>query len=96
VLEHHAADGVKLPNARLHAALHVVVENQVAEGYPAVVRALERLAGQGLVRHAALHAIGNVVALQMHAHLARGAERFETDAYERALDALDGRRLGDE
>lgn len=89
VLEHHAAAGAKLPNERLHAALHVVVENQIAEGYPATVRAVGRLMAQGHDRHDTLHAIGNVVALQMHAHLARGAERFETESYDRALDALD-------
>ncbi len=88
VLEQHAADGVKLPSARLHAALHVVVENQVAEGHAAVRRALERLLSQGLERHAAVHAIADVVAVQMRAHLVRGADRFDAAAYDRDLDAL--------
>lgn len=88
VLAHHADTHPGTPNARLHAALHVVVENQVAQGYPAVVRALERLMAGGMHRHAALHAVADVVAAQMRAHLQRAADRFETEAYEAALDAL--------
>jgi hypothetical protein len=65
-----------------------VVENQAAQGYAAVERALERLTSRGLDRHAAIHAVADVVAVQMRAHLLRRAERFETAEYDRALDAL--------
>ncbi len=83
----HAGAEVDLPDVRLHAALHVVVENQLAEGYEAAVRALRRLTSQGLDRHEAVHAIGSVVARQMHALLKGGAAGFDAEAYARDLDA---------
>jgi hypothetical protein len=55
----------KLPvgeNERLHAAAHVIVENQVAMGEATVVPAtLARLMREGLDRHDAIHAIGSVL-----------------------------------
>ena len=59
---HHRAARVKLPNVKAHAAFHVIVENQIAEGLEPVVRAMARLMKQGLSRHDALHAVGSVVA----------------------------------
>jgi Domain of unknown function (DUF1841) len=59
---YHRAAKQPLPNARLHAAIHVVVENQVAMGETTVVETLERLRGEGLSRHNAIHAIGSVLA----------------------------------
>jgi len=48
-------------SARMHAATHVIVENQVAMGDMTVVPAtLERLMQEGLDRHDAVHAIGSV------------------------------------
>ena len=62
VLEHHREAGVELPNEQAHAAVHVVVENQVALGEETSARAtLERLMREGLDRHEALHAIGSVL-----------------------------------
>ena len=46
---------------RLHAAIHVVVENQIALGEEVVVDAMARLQNDGLSRHDAVHAIGAVV-----------------------------------
>ena len=63
VLAHHRRAGVHLPNAKLHALTHVVVENQVLLGDETpVASTLERLLGEGLSRHDAIHAIGTVVA----------------------------------
>ena len=57
---HHAR--VRLPNAKVHAVAHVIVENQIAEGDALPVgRTLERLMGEGLDRHDAIHAIGMVL-----------------------------------
>lgn len=63
VAEYHRRKLIKLPNSRLHALVHVIVENQVALGdeIPAQ-RTLMRLMGEGLSRHDAVHAIGSVVA----------------------------------
>jgi hypothetical protein len=59
---YHERTRVKLPNVKLHAAMHVVVENQLAIGYEPSCRAIERLQKQGLSRHDAVHAIGSLVA----------------------------------
>jgi len=42
----------------LHATMHVVVENQLAEGIEPVCRAVSRLINEGLDRHDAVHAVG--------------------------------------
>jgi hypothetical protein len=59
---HHIAARVKLPNIKAHALFHVVVENQVAEGFGPTVRTLDRLQREGLSRHDAVHAVASVVA----------------------------------
>ncbi|KAA0998134.1 hypothetical protein FVF58_45950 [Paraburkholderia panacisoli] len=58
----HRVARIKLPNLTAHAALHVIVENQMALDLESVVRAMDRLRKQGLTRHDAIHAIGSVVA----------------------------------
>jgi hypothetical protein len=63
VVDYHEGAQIELPNARLHAAIHVIVENQVAMGDELPVRrVLERLQREGLDRHEAIHAIGSVLA----------------------------------
>ncbi len=84
---HHRA-ALKMPNVRMHAVIHNVVENQLAEGLPEVLATFERLALAGLSRHDALHAVGSVVAGQIHAMLAR-QEPFDEGDYTRRLQALD-------
>ena len=58
----HRVARIKLPNLTAHAALNVIVENQIALDLEPVVRAMDRLRKQGLTRHDAIHAIGSVVA----------------------------------
>ena len=60
--DYHEQAGDELPNAQIHAAIHVVVENQLAEAYAPAVEALARLRREGLNRHDAVHAIGSVLA----------------------------------
>jgi len=64
---YHALEGAELPNALLHAAIHVAVENQLAsmEQLPAREK-LAELLQEGLDRHDAIHAIGSVLAEQMY------------------------------
>jgi hypothetical protein len=83
---HHRALGVA---ARpIHAELHLIVENQLAAGDPPEARAaLDRLVGEGLERHEALHAIGSVVATALWNITRRGAP-VGRDAMARALEAL--------
>jgi hypothetical protein len=64
VREYHRRVGIHLPNEKLHATLHAIVEAQIAlkEETPAG-RIAQRLIGEGLDRHdAILHAIGMVLA----------------------------------
>ncbi len=62
VEQYHKKARVVLPNRVLHAAMHAVVENQLAEGIPVVQEALSRLMAEGLDRHDAVHAIASVLA----------------------------------
>jgi hypothetical protein len=59
---YHRVARIKLPSVTAHAALHAIVENQIALNLEPVVRAMHRLSKEGLTRHDAVHAIGSVVA----------------------------------
>ncbi|HET7502373.1 MAG TPA: MbcA/ParS/Xre antitoxin family protein [Kofleriaceae bacterium] len=75
----------EVPNAHMHAMLHVIIENQLAgPELPEVRATLERLAQAGLRRHEAIHAIGSVMADAMHRVVEHGAT-FDRDATARAL-----------
>ena len=62
VLAYHRRIRAKLPNARLHAAIHAIIENQLAEGLEVVRETLGRLRAEGLNRPEAMRAIGSVLA----------------------------------
>jgi hypothetical protein len=68
----HRAAHIKLPNVTAHAALHTVVENQIAMNLEPVVRAMHRLTKEGLTRHDAVHAISSVVATHLFDILKEG------------------------
>jgi hypothetical protein len=77
-----------IENARLHAAVHAVVENQLALGQPPHVRAaLERLMAQGMTRHEAVHEVGTVVS-ELIFDLVKKKRPFDPAAYAEALDGL--------
>ena len=57
----HRSERIRLPNIKLHAALHAIVENQIAEQHDPVVRAMDRLVAEGLSRHECIHAIAWVL-----------------------------------
>lgn len=60
---YHRREGIVVERAALHAAMHAVVENQIAEGDRLPVRRiLQRLMAEGLDRHEAIHAIAAVLA----------------------------------
>jgi hypothetical protein len=59
---YHRVARIRLPNVTAQAALHAIVENQIALNLEPVVRAMHRLGKEGLTRHDAVHAIGSVVA----------------------------------
>jgi hypothetical protein len=61
VTDYHKGSDLRDSRLRLHAAIHVVVENQIALGEEVVLDALARLQREGLSRHDAIHAIGTAV-----------------------------------
>ncbi len=86
---HHGALAVDLPNPRLHATMHAIVENQLAANAPVESRAtLERLVAAGVIRHEAIHAIGSVVADALWSVQRRNAI-VDRDAMIAALARLD-------
>jgi hypothetical protein len=70
---YHEKAKIELPNEMAHAAVHVIVENQLAGAEEAVVETFERLQREGLDRHEALHAIGSEVIQHME-RLRRGGK----------------------
>jgi hypothetical protein len=87
---HHRALTVAHPavsRPRVHAAIHVVVEDQLLSGDPPQARrALDRLVSSGRSRHEAIHAIASAAADALNAAVAAG--HFDRAGYARALDAL--------
>lgn len=89
VSAYHRRMRVPLPNVQLHAAAHVIVENQLAEGIADVRDTLERLLTEGLDRHEAIHAIGSVLVGQVWELMRQGAKTHElSKPYLQALRAL--------
>ena len=72
---------------RLHAALHVIVENQILLGAETpVAAAMQRLRLEGLDRHEAIHAVASVLAVHLREVVARTRE--DNTAYFREIEAL--------
>ncbi|MBI3014766.1 MAG: hypothetical protein HYY65_06855 [Candidatus Tectomicrobia bacterium] len=71
VESYHRRKRIRLPNARLHAGMHVIVENQLALVETVVVDTLARLQEEGLSRHDAVHAIASVLSEHLQ-HLLGG------------------------
>jgi hypothetical protein len=90
VVDYHRRTRVKLPNQRLHAAIHVAVENQIAMGDELPVHGvLDRLQAEGLDRHDAIHAIGSALAEHMGDLLKSGNPKGDAnDAYWSMLSRL--------
>jgi len=87
VASYHRRKKIRLPNAQLHAVVHVIVENQIALGEEVVVNTLARLQTEGLDRHDALHAIGSVLAGELY-ELMRESSDATGDAQRRYLERL--------
>jgi hypothetical protein len=86
VERYHRAAGIRIPNAAVHAIIHTVVENQIAQGLEPVQRVLARLMEEGLDRHEALHAIGSVLARRLHAMMKEQAA--DSGEYLQAIEGL--------
>jgi hypothetical protein len=99
VRHYHRRDRVKLPNALLHATMHVVVENQIAMGDQlSVACVVDRLQAEGLDRHEAVHAVGAVLTEHIHAVLTKGLRGIDPNrAFLDSLETLTAeswRRIG--
>lgn len=88
VSSYHRRKKIRLPNAQLHAVIHVVVENQLALGEELVVRTLARLQAEGLGRHDAVHAIGSVLVEHLSALMQPDDGSTSSEAYQRYLERL--------
>jgi len=92
VEEHHRIARIKLPNVKAHAALHAVVENQIAQNLESVVRAMTRLTTGGLSRYEAIHAIASVLAEHIYELFNSSAnETKSASAYNAAIERLTAR-----
>ena len=86
---YHRHAKIKLPNLNIHAALHSVVENQIAEELQTVRETVARLQAEGLSRHDAIHAVGSVLVGRLQALMREGAQaQFEVEAYFQDLRSL--------
>jgi hypothetical protein len=75
VEDYHRRARIRLPNAKLHAVVHAIVENQIALGDATPARrTADRLIAEGLDRHETIHAIGMVLMEFVH-DLNRGIGR---------------------
>lgn len=91
VLNYHRNARISLPKSArsMHAAVHVVVENQLALDDQDIVRAtLQRLMQDGLSRHDAVHAVGSVLAQHIYDILQVGTASVDGSTYYEALQNL--------
>ena len=89
VASYHRREKVKLPKLQVHAALHAVVENQIAEELQTVRETVARLQAEGLSRHDAIHAVASVMVGRLQDLLREGAPaQFEVEAYFQDLRSL--------
>ena len=89
VEKYHRAKGIKLPDLKVHAIFHTIVENQIAENLESVVRAMARLRTGGLSRHEAIHAVASVLAEHIHDLFHDKADEKNSSAiYNAAIERL--------
>ncbi len=89
VVKYHQEAGIDLPDEYTHALLHVIVENQIAQGEETPVEAvLHRLIDENLDRHDAVHAIANIVTNHMYALVHGEDATLGNDEYYAELEKL--------
>jgi len=90
VEQYHKKKHIKLPNLRMHAIIHVIVENQIAfEKEIPVRKHVERLMLEGLNRHEAIHAIGSILSVHIFDLLKKGIQEQDVNAsYFKQLETL--------
>ncbi|WP_275097085.1 hypothetical protein [Sedimenticola hydrogenitrophicus] len=94
VQQFHLLSDQDLPEdkIRLHSAIHVVVENQLAMGVEPVPETIARLIRQGLDRHEAIHAIGAIIAGDIFDILKGNVQEYSLVKYRRKLEKITAKR----
>lgn len=94
VREYHEKSG-ELPEGssmEAHAAIHAVVENQVAMNIEPVTSTVAKLIRQGLKRHEAVHAVGAVLSGEIWELQQKGEVGWNASKYRRKLEKLTVKR----
>jgi hypothetical protein len=93
-IDYHVRARLDVPNVRVHATMHTIVENRVALGDETPVREkIRQLMAQGLNRHDAIHAIASVLIKFLYGALTDGASPEEpNERYYAALKRLNARK----
>ena len=88
--DYHGRARIRVPNVAVHAAVHAIVETQIALGDETPARrTAQRLMDEGLDRHEAIHAIGSVlVEFMTDLMKAPKSDRDPNVAYFAALERL--------
>lgn len=85
---YHEETGEDLPSGKMHAIIHTIVENQLAENLLETHRTLRRLMDEGLDRHDGIHAIGSVLSEHMFKAMSKAAGKDSNADYHKMLKAL--------
>jgi len=86
---HEGTSGGTGEHPRMHAKMHVAVENQIAAGSPSFVGpTVDRLLQEGLDRHEAIHAIASVFARELQHALRSNGARMDEERYRASLAAM--------
>ena len=93
VLDYHRLAGIDFTDVdeELHAIIHVIVENQLAEQVKPVPATLKKLIRQGLSRHDAIHAIGTVLAEDIF-EVIKTRKKHNIKRYRRRLEKLTAKK----
>jgi len=91
VMRHHREEPHEFPNEFAHATIHMVVENQAALGDETpVAAAIERLMGEGLDRHDAVHAVGAVLSKYLWSIMRGSGKPVDQDWSEEYFEEVQG------
>ncbi len=88
VEDYHEEIGEALPSGKMHAIIHTIVENQLAENLLETHRTLRRLMDDGLDRHDGIHAIGSVLSQHMFSAMNKAEGKGSNADYHKMLKAL--------
>ena len=90
----HVDSGADVPEGaeNMHAMVHLIVENQIAEGLESASSAISKLVFQGLDRHDAIHAVGAVLSEEMFSLYRGDKGQWDQKKYDTRLAKLSAMR----